>query len=164
MSKVVNGETLTTELSQTGSYAASETHEATMHGTVKADGSAVAGSLRGQLFRAVLALNSGGLAKALSHSPEEILAALPKCGHRIEREVTPYQRAQIMDIGVNKLGARVGERSFHETFGFDPPSPGERALTGQPIAIASGGAAVGSLDAAEGITNPKPETPAEPAS
>ena len=58
-----------------------------------------------------------------------------------------------------KLGAKVGARCYYETFGFDPPAPGEEALRGAPVQLASGGAAVGSVDAAEGVTNPKPDTP-----
>lgn len=165
ISKVVNGETLTTELSQTGSYNASATHQATLYDTVKADGDGIDSSYRGQLFRAVLLLNAEALARALGHSPEEILLANPKCEHVIDREVTPLERAQILDYGINKFGAKVGVSAFYRGFGFSPPAPGEDTLPGTPTPVTSGGAVVSAIDATEGVTNPKPEpqSPAQPA-
>jgi phage gp29-like protein len=83
LSKIVQGETLTTELSQTGGYNTSDTHEATLYDTVKADGDSLDGSVRGQLFRAVLLVNRYRLAEALGAPPDDILLAIPKCEHVI---------------------------------------------------------------------------------
>lgn len=156
ISKVVQGETLTTELSQTGGYNTSDTHEATMYGTVKADGDTLDAEWRSQLFVATLKMNALGLARALGRSPEEILLACPRCEHVIERDVSPVQAAQILDIGVNKLGVKIGAGQFYRKFGWSPPAPGEEVLKGEPQIISADGAAVGSIDAAEGIKNPKP--------
>jgi hypothetical protein len=156
-SKIVQGETLTTELSQTGGYNTSDTHEATLYDTVKADGDGLDGSVRGQLFRAVLLVNRYRLAEALGAPPEDIVLANPKCEHVIEREITPFQRAQILDYGINKFGAKVGVSAFYRGFGFSPPAPGEDVLGGAPTTLTAGGKTVSTIDAGEGVDNPKPE-------
>lgn len=157
LSKVVNGETLTTELAQTGSYNASSTHQATLYDTVKADGDAVDGSIRGQLFRAVIKLNAPELARVLGHPPEDLFLANPKAEHVIEREVSPEARMNMLDVAVNKLRVPVGVSSVYRTFGFSPPAPGEEQIKGELTTITGGGAAVSA-----GVSEDKVEVPKEP--
>jgi phage gp29-like protein len=157
LSKVVKGETLTSEQGTSGSYALSETHEATFYGTVKMDAVGLGATHRHQLLASAFEVNLAAICGATGAAPDEILAGIPRCGYRIEQEVTPYQRAQILDIGVNRLGAKVAASEFYDAFAVSRPRPGEEVLPGAPIAVSSGGATAGSLDAAAGVTNPQPQ-------
>lgn len=167
ISKVVQGETLTTELGGVGSYNASETHADVKHDTVVMLSRALAASVRRDLFTAIVELNLDMLTLEFGATPEEIKASIPFAAWRIEREVNPNDRARIFSILVNELGMSIPVDQPREEFGIDPPQPGADVLKGKPVPISSGGAVAGSVDAADGIDNPKPEAsppPAEPRS
>ena len=161
ISKTVQGETLTTELAQTGSYNIGEVHADTKHAIIRDDARGAASDLRSDLFRSVVELNIDGLAKSLGVPPREILASVPLCSWRIEREVSPMQRAQIITTLAN-AGLRIPVDQIYDEFGFDTPGTQGEVLKGEPVTVSSGGAAVGSVDAADGVeAPPKEPAPAE---
>jgi phage gp29-like protein len=59
MSKALLGQTLTAEVGETGSYAASQTHNEIREDLLKADARAVAATIRDQLIRPVVGFNFG---------------------------------------------------------------------------------------------------------
>lgn len=156
MSKLVQSETLTTEMSGTGSYNASETHAAVKHAVTVMDGSVLAADTRRDLLRSILALNADALGRALGATPEQLQQACSRCSWRIEREVTPVQRMQMFDLGVNRLGLDIDEEQVRTEFAFDRPRRGSRPLRGAPVTVSSGGMSVGSNDAVDGVEAPAP--------
>ncbi len=162
MSKRVQGETLTTEMGQFGSYGASETHADVRHVITVADGKKLCNTLRRDLLRPIVELNVARLASALGRSPEEILAAVPVASFRIEREMSPAARQAVYEGAVNKLGLEIDETQYRDEMGFDAPRPGSNPLRGEAVTIASGGAAVSTLEAGAGVKVDKPE-PEKPA-
>jgi len=163
MSKRVQHETLTTEMGGVGSYNASETHADVKNAGVRSDARKLAQTLRTDLLKPIVELNALALARAWGENPDDIIAEVPRMSWRIERETTPEVRARIYATAVNELGVELDPDQFHDEFGFDRPRGGNKPLAGKPIAIASGGAAVGSLDAGDGVSVPKPEPDAPPA-
>lgn len=156
ISKTVQGETLTTELAQNGSYNIGEVHADTKHAIVRDDARGLASDIRSDLFRSVIELNLDELAAITGDMPENILASIPVCSWRIEREVSPAQRAEIL-VKFANAGHRVGTDQVNDEFGIDAPAEGASTLRGEPVTVSAGGAAVGSAEAAEGVTRDKPE-------
>lgn len=160
ISKVIKGQVLTSEAGMSGnSYALSKTHENTFYGTIKSDAIGAANTIREQGFRAWIELNAIGLSNVFGVGLDELLANRPRCGHAIEEDMTPEAKARVMSIGVNDLGASIAANDFYRHFPFNAPRPGEAVLQGRPVKITADGKTVGSLDAADGVTNPKPEPP-----
>lgn len=160
ISKVIKGETLTSEAGMSGnSYALSRTHENTFFGTVKADAVGVANTMREQGFRAWIELNAPGLQRVFGATLDELLANRPRCGHALEEDLSPEAKARIMSIGVNELRVPIGVGDFYRHFPFNAPRPGEPVLEGRPVTIPADSKTVGALDASNGATNPKAEPP-----
>lgn len=163
ISKVVQGETLTTELGGVGSYNASETHAAVKESIVAMDALDLANTVRDTLFRAILKMNAPALAEALGRSPEEIMRCLPWPYWRIEREVTPQVRMDIIKSAVNDLAMDIDAPSIYREMGLPRARDKSRRLRGEPTTMADGAKTVGSVEAAAGSDNPKdPTTQAAP--
>lgn len=158
ISKTVQGETLTTELSQTGSYNIGDIHADTKHAIVRDDACGLASDVRSDLFRSVIELNIDQLAILTGAPPEDIRAAVPMCSWRIERETSPKERADILTLFARN-GVPIGLDQIREEYGIDAPAKGAEVMQGEPISIPSGGAAVGAVDATKGADNPKPDAP-----
>ena len=170
LSKLILGSTLTTEVSGTGSYNASETHADTKEARVRGWALNTAACLRSWM-RAALKLviynvnpdgtlgevNPKGLSAKLGITPER---ALQLCGRpfwRIAREATPETRMKLYTAGVNELGLEVDADSAYREFGFARARTAERRIPGKPVLLAADGAAASTAAANEGIKNPKPE-------
>jgi len=156
ISKTVQGETLTTELSQTGSYNIGDVHADTKHAIIRNDAGDLASDLRSDLFRAIVELNIDELSALTGDTPENVLASIPLCSWRIEREVSPMQRAEIL-VKLANAGHRVGSDQVDDEFGIDRPAKDASTLKGEPVTVSSGGAAIGSAEAAGGVKRDKPE-------
>lgn len=156
IAKVIKGETLTSEAGMSGnSYALSQTHQDTFFATVKGDALGLAGTMRTRAFAAWIRVNRIGLQNLFGVGLEELLANAPRCGHAIEEETTPQQAAQILDVLVNKLRLPIGASSAYRRFSYSPPRPGEEVLKGAPITTPAGARTDGSIDASEGVDNPR---------
>ncbi|MFH2099020.1 MAG: DUF935 family protein, partial [Pseudomonadota bacterium] len=111
VSKAVLGQTLTTEVGKSGSYAASRTHEAVRRDLLKADADLLAETINASLVKWIVDFNLPGAAYPalwfVTDPPEEPTV-------RLEREKTL----------VKDLGLAVPARYFRETYGLPAPAPG----------------------------------------
>lgn len=152
MSKLIQGETLTTEVGSVGAYAATETHADVRFAFIRADARKLEQTLRMDLLRPIVAINAERLAFALGTDPEEIVRAVPRIHWRIDRETSPTQRKDIL-LSLANAGVPVSLDQVNDEFGVDPPREGARLLKGDPVQVSSGGAVVGSHDAAAGVAD-----------
>lgn len=171
ISKIVQLQTLTTELGGVGSYKASETHENTKETGDRMLARSLEDTDRTQLFRAILeraiyqyddagnaiGILSTGLCPALNASPEEILAELPRAFYRIDREMGPASRADVFGKAVS-MGLKIEAQQFADEFALNLVDDSGRAIPGEPVTVADGAKVLGTIDAAEGIDNPKDPT------
>lgn len=128
MSKRVQGQTLTTEIGGQGSYALGEVQADVKHAIVKSDARKLAQTLRSDLLRPLIILNSATLCAAFNTTLDELLACIPRISWRIERETTPQVRQQIFK-GLQDQGLEIDEEQIREEFGADAPRPGSKPLT-----------------------------------
>jgi hypothetical protein len=176
LSKLILGSTLTTEISGTGSYNASETHADTKQARVikweRNLSSCVRDWMRAALrlacFRIVAdgsedGINPRGLCAALGATPAQILAVCGRPTWRIQREVTPEVRMQLFADGVNELGLDIDEDQPYREFGFARARNPSRRLRGRPVVLAGDGAATSTTEALEGASNPRPDEVAQAA-
>lgn len=162
ISKLVQHETLTTEMGGTGSYGASETHADVKFNVHLSDERRLSETLRRDLLTPILQFNALKLAEVFGVPPEEILAVVPSMRWRIDREMSPETRAKIYAIGVNELGAQISSDQFFDELGFDAPPPGRPALSGKPVPVGSGGT-VGSVEASQEGKEPPQQPSPQPA-
>lgn len=128
MSKRVQGQTLTTEIGGQGSYALGEVQADVKHAIVKSDARKLAQTLRSDLLRPMIILNSATLCEAFDTTLDELLSCIPRLYWRIERETTPEVRQRIF-AGLQSTGLELDEEQLREEFGVDAPRPGSKALT-----------------------------------
>lgn len=155
MSKLIQGETLTTEVGNVGAYAATETHADIRHAFVRSDANKLARTLHDQLLTSIVDLNVDALAAAFGAAPADVLRAVPRIQWRIDRETSPTQRVQNF-IALANAGVPIGLDQVYDECGIDTPREGAPLLNGDPVTVAKGGAVVGSGDASDGATNPDP--------
>ena len=147
MSKRVLGSTLTTEMGGPGSWAAADVHRDAPFMRARADAKKLSGTLRRDLFTAIVEENIWVLAQALGVTPEDILDAVPRCSWRIEREMTARDRHAVYEGAVNELGMEVDEDQYRDEFGMDRPRHGGRALPGRALVKKQGEVAVPNTEA-----------------
>ena len=161
ISKRVQGETLTTEMGGVGGYNTADIHADVKHAFIVSDARKLAATLRRQLITPLVELNMTGLCRMLGATPDEIRAVIPSIRWRIEREMKPTERRDIILSFVN-AGLSVDEEQIRDEFGIDAPRPGGAALKGEPVQIGSGGV-VGSNEAARKGAEPPPDATPAPA-
>ncbi len=157
MSKVVQGETLTTEVGGQGSYAIGDVHADVKHAIIMGDAKKLAKTIRSDLFYPLIEMNIEVLCKALGAPPEEIRKSIPTISWRIDRETTPEVRARIVSMAINEWGLAVDEEQQRDEFALNPPRPGSKPLPGTAQIIKPGEIAVGSVDASDGAEGNAPE-------
>lgn len=171
ISKIVQLQTLTTELGGVGSYKASETHENTKETGDRMLARSLEDTDRTQLFRAILeraiyqyddagnavGILPTGLCPALNATPEEILEELPRAFYRIDREMGPAARCAVYQSAVG-MGLKIEAQQFADEFALNLVDASDRAIPGEPITVADGAQAAGTVEAVEGIDNPKDPT------
>jgi phage gp29-like protein len=152
-SKAVLGETLTTEAGESGSYKLGDVHQDSAHEVVVGDALTTASDLRADLFLSILELNADALAQVFNVRPEELPLANPLCAFRTDREWTPEVRLASFAKGT-EIGIDISESQVRREMQFDKPTSPSDRVKGKPIVVAKGGAAVGSVAAADGVKNP----------
>lgn len=162
ISKRVQGETLTTEMGGVGGYNTADIHADVKHAFVVSDARKLAATLKRQLIEPIVELNMEGLCRMFGASPDEIRAVMPSIRWRIEREMKPTERRDIM-LSFANAGLAIDEEQIRDEFGIDAPRPGGTSLKGEPVQVGTGGV-VGSTEAAQKGAEPPPkEQPAAPA-
>lgn len=156
LSKLVQGETLTTEVGNVGAYAATETHADVRYAFIRSDARKLSRTLRDQLLRPIVYLNAELLASVLGVSPVEVCRVVPLVQWRIDRETSPTERRSTL-IALANAGVPISIDQVNDECGIDPPREGARLLRGDPVTLSDGAAAVGSQAASDGVDNPKEE-------
>jgi phage gp29-like protein len=159
MSKVVQGETLTTEVGGVGSYAVGDVHADVKHAIVTGDARKLAKTMRSDLFYPLVEMNLEALCETLGASPEEIKASIPTMAWRIDRETTPEQRASIISMAINDWGMEVDEEQQRDEFALNKPRPGSKPLPGKAQVLKQGDVSVGTIDASDGAKGVAPDDP-----
>lgn len=176
LSKLILGSTLTTEISGTGSYNASETHADTKEARVRGWAQNTSACMRAWM-RAALKLviytvnpdgslgdvNPKGICGALGITPERALALCGRPTWRIARESTPESRMNQYKAAVNELGLEIDQDSAYREFGLARARDKSKRIPGKPVVLAGDAAATSTTDANRGVQNPKEEAPAEAA-
>ena len=116
ISKAVLGQTLTTEVSATGSYAASKTHNEVRQEMIEADADLLDTCLNNTLIKWIVDLNF----------PE--VTEYPQI--RTAAHVKPDLTAQIAihKVLISDLGLKVGSAYIYETYGIPEPAEGEELI------------------------------------
>ncbi len=117
ISKAVLGQTLTTEVGERGSYAASKTHGEVRQDIKEADCKALAESLRRDLFRPIVRFNLG-------EGPR-----LPYIKFKYEPPEDMERTAKIYSIVIKDIGLPVSAEHVYERFGIPAPREGETVLS-----------------------------------
>ena len=157
LSKLIQGETLTTELGGVGSYNASETHAAVKESIVAMDARALSNTVR-KFLKEVLLLNMDALCVALGATPAEILRHCGRPYWRIEREVKTTDRMDLYIKATNDLGLSIDEDQVYQEFGFDKARDPQKAIPGKAQIISGDAKSVSNAEATAGVTNPKKES------
>jgi phage gp29-like protein len=116
ISKVVLGQTLTTEVGDKGSYAAGKVHEEVRLDICKADCDALCETLNKQLIIPLVDYNFAGV------------EAYPEVWCRCEEEKDLKPLAERDKILVRDVGLPVGEQYFYDTYGIPQPAEGEELV------------------------------------
>lgn len=153
MSKAVQGETLTTELSQTGSYNASETHEAVKADIITLDAKALANTVQAWL-RAVFYLNRYAICAAVNCTEVQLLGSIPRVYWLVHRAIDPKTRLEMILQAV-EAGMEIDEEQVYNENGFRRPQAGGRAIKGKHVIVPDGAQAIGEVAASHGVDNPK---------
>ncbi|MBE3574551.1 MAG: DUF935 domain-containing protein [Firmicutes bacterium] len=113
MSKAVLGQTLTSDVSDRGSYAASKTHAAVRQDLVEADCKALAATLRRDLIRPLVQFNFGDTTR------------LPWIKFHAEPPEDLVQKARVYTALVRDIGLPISAEHIYETFGVPKPNEGQ---------------------------------------
>lgn len=164
----VLGATLTAKIGNVGSFSASTAHLEVKYAREEADARRLWSSLRSDLIRPLVSFNADAIVRALqeqgygSVSADMVVRRMPRGYHRVPREVDPVQRGEIVSMAINEWGLKVGASKLFDEFDLPQPVSKEDVARGEPQIIASGGASIGSQQAAEGVNVPKPEVEGGP--
>lgn len=158
------GATLTAKISNTGSFAASNTHAEVKYSREEADARRLWDTVRQDLLSPMVLFNCWELAKALnavgiSCTPGEILRRVPRGLHRVPRDIDMGAAMNILKTAVVDLGMRVGAEATYDTFNLPQPNGDDDVIAGKAQPVSRGGALVGAVEAAnEGAEAPPDET------
>ncbi len=117
MSKAVLGQTLTTEVGDKGSYAASKTHGEVRQDIKEADCKALAETLRRYLVKPIVRFNLGDKPR------------LPYLKFNYEPPEDLKQEADTYKVLIVDIGLPVSKKHVYEKFGVPEPEEGEELLT-----------------------------------
>jgi phage gp29-like protein len=124
MSKAVLGQTLTTEVSGTGSYAASQTHDEVRSDIRTADTDMVCECLNATLVPWIVDYNFANV------------PVYPKLRLRTEADPDPAERVEVDKTLVTDIGLPVARRYFYDTYNVPEPGAGDDLV--QPAVKAPG--------------------------
>lgn len=117
MSKAVLGQTMTTEISGGGSYAASKTHGDVRQDLVEADCKALAETLRKHLVKPLVMFNFGDTSR------------LPWIKFHYELPEDLEKLSTVYGKLVKEVGLKIPAKHVYETFGIPEPQAGEAVLS-----------------------------------
>jgi phage gp29-like protein len=137
MSKAVLGQTLTSEVGNTGSYAASKTHNEVRQDLKEADCKAIAKTLRRDLIKPLVAFNFKNFA---AEDPQR----LPWIKFHYEEPEDQEKQAKTYQV-LTDMGLPIATEHIYEKFGIPKPDKGQEIL--KPVAISPAVAAPLSLTA-----------------
>ncbi|OPL10753.1 MAG: hypothetical protein AVO38_16300 [delta proteobacterium ML8_D] len=115
-SKAVLGQTLTVEVGEKGSYAASKTHEEVRQDILEADAKLSDACMNGSVIRWIVDYNFPGI------------TAYPRLQTNTEAEGDPAIRSQIDERLTTKIGLPVAKKYFYETYGVPEPAEDEELV------------------------------------
>lgn len=118
MSKAVLGQTLTSEIGSSGSYAAAQVHNQVRQDLVEADCKALAETLRVYLIRPLVLFNFG----------DEYLRRLPWVKFHYEQPEDLKPVAEVYATLIGRVGLPVSAEHVYERFGIPKPAPGDTIL------------------------------------
>lgn len=132
IAQIMLGQTLTSDVGETGSYAASKTHEEVRADYTKADADALCECQNSTLIRWLVDYNFPGVSR------------YPKVWIRTQEEQDLKALAERDQILVQNIGLPVAKKYFYDTYGVPAPAEGEElvsppALTAPPLAPSTGG-------------------------
>ncbi len=116
ISKAVLGQTLTTEVGNAGSYAASKTHEGVRQDILKADTTLLCETINETLIPWIVDYNF----------PD--VQAYPQFAIRTEEEKDLKLLAERDKILVSDIGLPVGKKYFYDAYGIPKPEEGEETI------------------------------------
>lgn len=119
IAQVMLGQTLTSDIGDKGSYAASKTHEDVRQDYIKADADSLCEAQNNSLIRWIVDYNFQGISK------------YPKIWIRTEQEKDLMPLAERDQILIQNIGLPVSEKYFYETYGIPEPQEGEKLIQPQ---------------------------------
>lgn len=144
MSKAILGQTLTAEVGDKGSYAASQTHNEVRKDLLKADTKALAETLRKDLFRPLVRFNIGDEPK------------LPWLKFDLSEPEDQEKTARVYSILIGECGLPVSSKHVYEKFAIPEPEEGEEILASPRIG-GLGGLGFKALKGTPSYPNPQRE-------
>lgn len=159
ISKLVQGETLTTELGGVGGYNASQTHADVKESIVRQDALALSSSVR-KWLKAVHEINMDAICRAFGATPNDVRRLAPIPYWCIERNVTPQVALEMTVKAVNELHLPVAQGATMRRFGFPRARTVADQIKGQTEIIPKGAKAADTITAGNGdADNPEPVKP-----
>lgn len=134
IAQVVLGQTLTSEIGDKGSYAASKTHEGVRQDYLKADADSLCLCLNNTLVRWIVDYNFPSSANASpfgqrpSEDRPEGRPGYPKVWIRTEPEADLKPLVDRDSILVSQIGLPVTKKYFYATYGIPEPAEGEELI------------------------------------
>lgn len=122
IAQVILGQTLTSEIGDKGSYAASQTHEDVRQDYLKADADSLCLCINNSLIRWIVDYNYPAV------------SAYPKVWIRTEPEADLKPLVDRDSILVSQIGLPVTKKYFYDTYGIPEPKKGEE-LVERPQAV-----------------------------
>lgn len=116
---LVQGEHLTTEIGDSGSYNAASVQANEQHAITESDDEELDETLRDQLFWSLIDLNKNELAAAMGKSPHKLLACRPDPLFRLDTRATRKERLEEFDIAITKLRLGISAQQVQDECGFD---------------------------------------------
>lgn len=123
-SKLIQGETLSMELGDTGSYKAMDGHENQQENVQWIDAKRSAMTLR-TLARFVIEVNAEALAAATGLPPEAVKQLVPRLTWWLDRTVDPVARLGMFKTFTVDMGRKVDDDQLYDEFHFVPAEEGD---------------------------------------
>lgn len=123
MSKAVQGETLTAEIGDVGSYKAMEGHENQQEHVQWIDAYYLARTLR-RLAKFIIEVNAEQLARIAKVSPAAVRALVPKVSWFLDRKVDPVARLGMFKTALVDMGMDLDPEQIYDEMHFRPPGAG----------------------------------------
>lgn len=118
---LVQGEHLTTEIGDAGSYNAASVQQSEQHSITQSDDEEIDETLRDQLFVHLIELNREELCSALGVPLSKLIACRPVPLFRLECGVSTKERLEEFDMAMNKLGLSLSAQQVQDECNLDAP-------------------------------------------